>query len=66
MRSSPTGRKAFTRERAREIMQADVGTAFDPALFKLFLAILDQRSAPLPPPSFERAQERPQHERVAS
>jgi putative nucleotidyltransferase with HDIG domain len=59
-------RKAFTRERAREIMQADVGTAFDPALFKLFLAILDQRSAPLPPPSFERAQERPQHERVAS
>ena len=58
-------RPAFTRERAREIMQADVGAAFDPALFKLFLAILDQRSTPLPPPSFVRALERPQHERVA-
>ncbi len=38
-------RVAFSRERAREIMQDDVGKAFDPALFKLFIGILDQRSA---------------------
>ncbi len=56
-------RVAFSRERAREIMQADVGSAFDPALFKLFIGILDQRSAtPAAPP---RPLSVPQHERVA-
>jgi putative nucleotidyltransferase with HDIG domain len=56
-------RTAFTRERAREIMQADVGAAFDPALFKLFIGILDQRSATLAPSP--RPVAVPQHERVA-
>lgn len=58
-------RTAFTRDRAMEIMSADSGKAFDPALFTLFRSIVEQRSVPAPP-SFGRPSGTVQRARVAS
>jgi len=58
-------RPAFTRERAMEIMAADSGKAFDPALFTLFRSVTEQPALPMPA-SFGRPATSPMRERVAS
>jgi len=57
-------RTAFSRERAMDIMSADVGKAFDPALFTLFRSVVEQRSSAALP-AFARSASVPQRDRVA-
>lgn len=57
-------RTAFSRERAMDIMSADAGKAFDPALFTLFRTVVEQRSTTAPPP-FARSAPAQHRDRVA-
>ena len=57
-------RTAFSRERAMEIMSADAGKAFDPALFTLFRTVVEQRTVTAAP-GYARSAPIPQRDRVA-